>query len=285
MAMAESEGEHDDILFALLRRDYVEEAARISMIRLLHTGDLGDLVGSLPILLSLGGGEIVISESKFRDRGRSPRETMRGARYEAIKPLLLAQPYVTAVFWQDEPQDITHDLSHFRQLPFKKGENLATWQARYLGVEIDLDPWLAVPDFVQHDKTVISRSLRYHNFFFPWGELIQRNGPVVFVGLPSEHSALEKESHWSFPYQPTANLLELAQVIRGAKLFIGNQSCPYWLAVGMGVPLIQESWENDLNSIVQRENATYTPDGPTTRTLITRLYPKAKKRIDARVAA
>lgn len=203
---------------------------------------------------------------------------MRGARYEAIRPLLLAQPYVEAVEWQDEPRGITHDLSHFRTLQFKNGENLATWQARYVGVEISLEPWLTVPDFVQHDKTVIARSLRYHNFFFPWGDLIMRNGPVVFVGLPSEHIALQKESHWSFPFQPTANLLELAQVIRGAKLFIGNQSAPYWIAIALGMNVIQESWEHDLNSIVPRENATYTLDGPTTRTLIQRLFPKPPKR-------
>jgi hypothetical protein len=244
------------------------------MIRLQHQGDLGDVIASLPILRALGGGDIVISESKFKDRGRSPRETMRGARYEAIRPLLLAQPYVTGVEWQDEPQGITHDLSHFRQLPFKKGENLATWQARYVGVEIDLDPWLTVPDFVQHDKTVIARSLRYHNFFFPWPELIVKNAPVVFVGLPTEHVALQKETHWNFPHQPTANLLELAMVIRGAKLFIGNQSAPYWIAAGLGMPLIQESFEFDPNSIVQRPNCVYTPDGPTSRTLIMRLYPR-----------
>lgn len=248
------------------------------MIRLLHTGDIGDCVASLPILRSLGGGTILISESKFRDRGRSPRETMRGARYEAIRPLLLAQPYVTAVSWQDEPQGITHDLSHFRQLPFKKGENLATWQARYVGVEIDLEPWLTVPDFVEHGKTVIARSPRYHNYFFPWPELITKNTPVVFVGLTSEHAAFQRDTHWNLPFQPTANLLELAQVIRGAKLVIANQSAPFWVAAGLGMPLIQESWENDLNSIVPRENAVYTETPPLTRTLIQRLYPKPPKR-------
>lgn len=248
------------------------------MISLKHEGDLGDIIASLPILRALGGGEIVISESKFRDRGRSPRETMRGARYEAIRPLLEAQPYVTAVSWEDEPQGITHDLSHFRQLPFKKGENLATWQARYVGVEIDLEPWLTVPTFSPHGKTVIARSPRYHNYFFPWPELITKNAPVVFVGLPSEHVAFERETHWNMPYQPTANLLELAQVIAGAKLFIGNQSSPFWVAAGLGVPLIQESWSFDLNSIVPRANAIYTPTDAEARTLITRLYPKPPKR-------
>lgn len=252
------------------------------MTRLLHTGDLGDLVGSLPILRSLGGGEIVVSESRFTDRGRAPRETMRGARYEAIRPLLLAQPYVTAVSWQDEPQGVTHDLSHFRQLPFKKGENLATWQARYVGVEIDLEPWLTVPDFVQHDKTVISRSLRYHNFFFPWGELIYKAAPVVFVGLESEHVAFQQETKWNMPFQATKDLLELAQVIAGAKLFLGNQSAPFWIAAGLGISLIQESWIGDLNSIVERPNAIYTATDAEARTLIARLYPR-KKKVDSRV--
>lgn len=202
---------------------------------------------------------------------------MRGARYEAIRPLLLTQPYVTAVSWEDEPQGITHDLSHFRQLPFKTGENLATWQARYLGVEISLEPWLTVPEFEEHGQTVAARSHRYHNFFFPWQELLVRNAPILFVGLESEHAALQKETYWNFPHRKTKDLLELAMVIRGAKLFIGNQSAPFWIAAGLGVPLIQESWELDLNSIVPRENATYTATPAETRTLITRLFPKRKK--------
>lgn len=252
------------------------------MIRLQHQGDIGDIIAALPILRSLGGGSIVISESPHNDRARAPRETMRGARYEAIKPLLEAQPYVESVEWQDEPTGITHDLSNFRTVPPLRGENLAERQARFLGVQISLDPWLSVPAVEPHGKTVLARSLRYHNFFFPWGELIQKNAPVVFVGLPEEHRALQNETHWNMPYEPTANLLELAQLIAGARLTIANQSAPFWIAAGLGVPLIQESWPTDLNSIVPRDNAVYTPSDADTRTLILRLYPKTKK---SRIAA
>lgn len=254
------------------------------MIRLLHTGDLGDIIACLPILRSLGGGEIVVTESKFRDRGRSPRESMRGARYEAILPLLEAQPYVSKVEWQDEPTGITHDLSNFRTMVPIPRETLADWQARYLDIDVNLDPWLTVPAFEQHGRTVIARSRRYHNFFFPWVELIHRCAPVTFVGLPSEHAALEQETKWGFDYQPTKDLLELAMVIAGAKLMICNQSAPYWIAAGLGVPIIQETLEADPNSMVLRTNATYTPTGAETRTLIKRLFPK-KKKLDARVAA
>lgn len=202
---------------------------------------------------------------------------MRGARYEAIRPLLEAQPYVRSVEWQDEPTGITHDLSFFRTTPPLKGENLAERQARFLGVAISQEPWLTVPAWVQHDRTIISRSSRYHNFFFPWGELIHKCAPVTFVGLPAEHLALERDTHWNFPFQPTKDLLELAMVIAGAKLVIANQSAPFWVAAGLGVPLIQETFEADPNSIVRRENCVYTLTGAETRTLIKRLFPKRKK--------
>lgn len=204
---------------------------------------------------------------------------MRGSRFEAIRPLLAAQPYVANCTWEDEPTGITHDLSNFRTVPPLPKENLAERQARFLGVEISQEPWLTVPTFEEHGKTVIARSLRYHNFFFPWGELIHKTAPVVFVGLPEEHAALEKETSWRFPHQPTKDLLELAQVIRGAKLFIGNQSAPFWLAAGLGVPLIQETWDYDPNSIVPRDNATYTWTGAETRTLMMRLFPKQKRKV------
>lgn len=210
---------------------------------------------------------------------------MRGARYEAIRPLLQAQPYVTAVSWADAPTGITHDLSFFRTQPPLKGENLTERQARFLDVSISQEPWLTVPEFVPHGRTVISRSLRYHNFFFPWGELIHKCAPVTFVGLPAEHAALERETKWSFPYEATRDLLELAQVIAGAKLFIGNQSAPFWIAAGIGVPIIQETFETDPNSIVNRDNATYTLTPAESRTLILRMFPKPKKRIDRAVAA
>jgi hypothetical protein len=48
--------------------------------------------------------------------------------------------------------------------------------------------------------------------------------------------------------------LEAARVISGAKVFIGNQSCPMAITIGLGVNVIQESWGPDANCLFERNN-------------------------------
>jgi hypothetical protein len=243
------------------------------MIRLLHTGDLGDCIAALPILRALGGGDIVITEAKTNHPARSPRESMRGARFNAIREFLAAQPYVNNVEWQDEPTGITHDLSNFRESRIGAGENLALWQARYLGVSVSLEPWLIAPTVANYGHIAIARSTRYQNYFFPWEELLWhlRQEDIVFVGLPNEHEAFEKHTRRKIDFVPTRNIAVLASFIVGAKLIICNQSLPFWIAAGLGAPILQETWESDPNSIIERPNAIYTLDPQFTRTLMTRI--------------
>jgi ADP-heptose:LPS heptosyltransferase len=59
---------------------------------------------------------------------------------------------------------------------------------------------------------------------------------AVFVGLADEHSAFCAATGWDIPHHATDNMLELASVIAGAKLFIGNQSQALALAIGLGTP-------------------------------------------------
>lgn len=218
-----------------------------------HAGDLGDIVASLPCVRAVGGAHFVISP-----RENGPREPMRGARYEAIRPLLEAQPYVSGVEWRDAPGEITHDLSDFRQ-DFKRDENLADWQARHLSLKISLEPWLlAFRSERSLGKVVFARSTRYLNYNFPWRRLIaEHNRKSIFVGTSEEHRAFQISQGCVVEYVPTKNLLELAEIIAGASLFVGNQSCPFWIAVGLGVPLIQESWPQGPNSVIKRLNAKY----------------------------
>lgn len=242
--------------------------------RLLHIGDLGDVIASLPILRALGGGDIVITEAKTNHPARSPRESMRGQRFETIRGFLASQPYVGKVEWQDEPTGITHDLSNFRESRIGAGENLALWQARYLGVEVTLvAPWLHASKCAHFGHIAIARSTRYHNYFFPWDDLLWhfRQEEVVFLGLPHEHEAFEKATRRKLDFVPTRSISDLAAWIAGAKLTICNQSLPFWIAAGLGAPLLQETWETDPNSIIERPNAIYTLDQQFTRTLMPRI--------------
>lgn len=218
---------------------------------------MGDIVAALPTMRSLGGGDIVISSPS----GNQGRESLLGDRFESLRMLLEAQPYIGKVEWNDSPDGVTHDFSGFR-VEQQYGESLLDWQARYVGVKASSDPWLmAIRSPASIGRTVIARSPRYHNPGFPWNAVLSKHRNALFVGLRSEHEEFIR-TVGRVDFQPTNNLLELAEVINGANLFVGNQSCPFWIAAGLGVPLIQESWPHSPNSQIPRKNAKYLIRGP-----------------------
>ncbi len=223
-----------------------------------HAGDIGDCISSLPTVRAMGGGFYLVFEKRNIDSVADRRESMRGARFEALKPLLEAQPYIRECAWSESMIDGCHDFSTFRH-DFRPDENLADWQARHFSVEISHDPWLScVRSPKSIGRTVVARSLRYQNRDFPWKSLISKHrNEILFVGLPEEHRSFQISNGAIVEYCPTTNLLELAEVINGADRFIGNQSCPFWIAAGLGVPLIQEVWPQGPNSIIKRKNARY----------------------------
>lgn len=224
-----------------------------------HSGDIGDIIAALPTMRSLGGGDIVIGpllEGQFKGR-----ESMKGARFEAIKPLLEAQPYIGSVTWHDNPQAYTHDFRDFRQQE-QYGESLLEWQARYLGVTASTDPWLTCRRSEKSiGRAVIARSLRYRNPGFPWNVVLHKHKEPIFIGLKEEYEDFQKNNR-GVEFIQTENLLEAAELINGADIFIGNQSCPFWIAAGLGQRLIQEGWPQQPNSQIKRPNARYLIRGP-----------------------
>src|SRR5262249_42277794 len=140
----------------------------------------------------------------------------------------------------------------------KEGESLADWQARIvLGRRASLEPWLSVrasPETA--GRSVIARSLRYQNMLFGWPRQLARTRNPIFVGLPIEHRAFSMAVA-SIPYRPVSDALELAALIAGSDLFIGNQSLPCWIAMALGHRLVQESWPKGPNSRIERPNAEF----------------------------
>lgn len=218
-----------------------------------HTGDLGDIIAALPTIREMDGGELVIGH---RPGVGFCRESMEGGRFQAIKPLLEAQPYITGVRWGVLERGMI-DFSTFRKTEARPGENLATRQARYIGVLISHEPWIhAAAGSLAAGRAVWARSMRYRNYLFDWQGRARRY-PGVFVGSPEEHADFEIHLARKVEYLPTENLLVLAETIAGSQIFIGNQSCPFWIAAGLGHPLIQETSPKVQDSIVERDNAEY----------------------------
>jgi len=225
-------------------------------------GDIGDCIAMLPSIRHMGGGHVVITPPPpgvGTGQGFC-RESMQGTRYESIKPLLECQPYIHSVSWGRLPAGAI-DVSHFRTPPHFQ-ENIIQCIARYLKLgRVSEEPWLTVPfdGEVGKGPVVFSRSPRYQNTRMPMPGYAAEFRDALFIGSPDEHKAFEKYVCRDVIYQPTKNLLEVAKLMMAARFVICNQSCPAWVAMGLGRPFVLEVCPDVSiqNSIVVRENGRW----------------------------
>ena len=220
-----------------------------------HGGDLGDIIAAMPILREMGGGKVILFHDANAPIGQKGRESLEGTRFEAIKPLLEAQSYVSSVEWGTGV-----DTKNFRTVTRAPNENLTERQARHAGLwPINMSPWLTVPKFEKHNRVICARSLRYHNpLGFPWRELREAYGArLLFVGLPDEHEAFEKVVGVSVEHAKTDNLLDVATLMAGAPQVVANQSCPLWIAMGLGCKVICEVCPSVPNSTIPRPGSFF----------------------------
>lgn len=229
----------------------------------IHSGAAGDLIYALPAMRrhSLDHGE-----EKFNiilGRKIQTHRPWHVINVLNIRPLLEAQPYIAAVTRQEDGSkwDFDCDLwRHHVKVGSKDQVNISTMVARVLNVDPKCsdDPWLTVdvPCHIPDRPVVISRTGRYPNFRFPWNKVMQRYGPhASFVGTQFEWERFCFQ-HGSLPYCPTANALELARVIAGSRLFVGNQSLCYAIAEGLKQNTVQETSKIFPNCIWRRPGAT-----------------------------
>jgi hypothetical protein len=170
------------------------------------------------------------------------------------------QPYIGKVFHGEYPELPQYHFSEFRTAGMKYGVNLSVLHARFCGIpELPYKPWLTAPeDNSLAGKVVIHRSPRYQTPEFPWGAILRRFGSdVVAVGLPDEHAAFETHMRMKIPLVEATDYLHLASMLQGCALFIGNQSSPMAIAMGLGIPVVQEVSGRQPDCIFAGANAFY----------------------------
>ena len=214
-----------------------------------HSGHLGDIIYAIPAMYALAGKRkinlYIHVNQAIEIWGNHPlgKQSLNDHSISLLKSLLLAQPNFNLVEKYFPEHPIDYDLDLFRKFPieFDKG-NISRWYFNVFGITYDLSkPWLvANPDETMNDKIVIARSSRYNAPFIDYSILNTYNN-LVFVGLPEEYQAM-KVIIPRLEYQKTDDFLSLACIIKGAKLFIGNQSSPFALAEALKVPRILESY-------------------------------------------
>jgi hypothetical protein len=230
-----------------------------------HSGDLGDVVFSLPAIRALGGGILYLDPDggfsnpivmKFADKVRTK---LNAEAIESIKPLLLQQPYIQEVrHWHGETVD--HDLDEFRR--HNTFNNLSDSHLAAFGLppsERDT-AWLTVADpiAIPGRPIVINRSVRYHGNYTFWEcNLPQLKNISVYVGYPKEHEIFVYTFGHEVPYYATPDILTLARVIAGAQQFVGNQGLPHAIAEGLKKRLINEVFRPYPAAVFKRDGAQY----------------------------
>lgn len=193
-----------------------------------HSGDIGDLIYSLPAIRAKGGGILYLRHT----HGRTVHG-MSEDKCERIKPLLLAQPYIKDVIFDNNAPDSS--LDGFRDHGY--AGNLADMHLATQGLswEHRSTPWLKVTPNAKY-KVVFIRTQRYNNKHFDWGRIYRKYaGDAVFMGFDTEHAIFEK-TIGPIPRVVTSNFLEIAEYIAGCQLFVGNYTSLTAIAEGLKHP-------------------------------------------------
>lgn len=230
-----------------------------------HSGTLGDLIYSLPVVKKMGGGEYKVAINNIEDTVAKyaygvkewaevdPAHVGRfkESDYYKLKPLLERQSYIQATsMWHKGDAEPDVDLDHFRSVQFRTFEGNYV-QGYHLAFNLpfkmdDYDkPWLeADPNPVA--PVVVYRSSRYNDpaGVAAWKDIVKdvdlaSNG--TFVGVESERQEFIRDIGVDVPLCPINGFLELANVIAGAQLVICNQSFIYSLAMGLGKDTVLET--------------------------------------------
>lgn len=243
-----------------------------------HSGKLGDIIYSLPAVKALGGGIFYV------DHRTEYIETPPLGEQTALMVirLLETQKYVKRASLY-EGETIDYDLDRFRNwaiplhvfniikseavevagklfgAPVKDG-----WQMMMPAVEVDLaqlhwesvglpgrvnlsTPWMTGIGKKSIAEIVVSKTTSRPGKL-DWLTLRDYAARSVFVGFEDEWRAF-CDDYFEIPHYRAMDLLDLAQVIAGAKLFVGNQSFGLALADAMLIPRVVQLWEASPNRL------------------------------------
>lgn len=220
-----------------------------------HSGTAGDTIYSLDIVKKMGGGMFLVALENIENcimkyTGRpadvAPEHAGRYTfqDYQLLKPLLQRQSYIKEVgTWTQGTPEPEVDLDHFRSFLYRQFEgNIIEAYHKAFGLSWDdsmySDVWLEA-DPIKEAAIVVNRTSRYldPNSEAVWRQMcsdadLEHN--AIFVGTSNEHSTFVSQFNCNIPYRPVQDFKELADLIAGADLFLGNQSMAYSIATGLG---------------------------------------------------
>lgn len=223
-----------------------------------HSGDLGDIIYSLPTIKDLGGGILYLDidggvndpycAKQLKPFGGKTNFSING--YNFLYPLLKKQSYINDVKIYDGQSvdynlnkmrfDITENSTKFNNEATLVDMNRISFNLPLYDINV---PWLDCGDPIILDrKIVVARSPRYQASYVSlanWRLILQDKG--IFIGIKKEHELFEWTFDIKIPFYDTNSALEVARVLMGSQQIISNSTST--LAIAVGLPkksIIQE---------------------------------------------
>jgi hypothetical protein len=225
-----------------------------------HSGNSGDIIYSLPAVISLSENlpnhlYLALNQlGSYREEHPLGNLRLNEKMASMLMPLLRAQHYLKQVSIH-QGERVVYDLDLIRQMPMRYDRgDIARWYFYIFNTTYDLSKkWLsASPDNTYSEYIALARSQRHNNPNLDY-RFLNRYGKIVFLGVEKEYQ-LMKSNLPNLQYAPVSNFLEMAQIIAGVKLFIGNQSFPYAIAEAMKVKRILEMYFLSPNVVIHGED-------------------------------
>ena len=212
----------------------------------LHSGQLGDLIYSLATIKELSKSHkcklyIQIDKPMPLNYGNSSKKVFISKRSgDLIFPLLRNQDFLDVVdIYKDEKIDINLDL--FRDIPINLSFYSTRWFSHMCGININVENTFlsAKPHSLIKNKIVIHRSPRYRNPYINY-KFLNNTKNLLCIGLEDEFKNLKKEIN-NLEFHDCKDFLEMAEIIKASKFYIGNMSFQYVMAEGLKIPRLLEA--------------------------------------------
>ena len=213
----------------------------------LHSGHLGDIIYSFPAIKELSKNHkcnLYIQANKpmplSYHNHPSGKVFLDKRIVDLALPLFKNQSFLnSANIYNGETIDINLDI--FRDVPFNVRFHSIRWYFHVVGVQVNMeDPFLtAAPHNSIKNKIILVRSPRYRNEYINY-HFLKNTKNLLCIGLKSEFDDLKKEIH-ELEFHECKDFLEMAEIIKASKFFLGNLCFSYSIAEGLKVPRLLEA--------------------------------------------
>ena len=213
----------------------------------MHSGHIGDIINILPIIKELAKThvcELYINIDKpldvYHHRHQAGNVYLNKKIFEMLEPLFKSQKYIHQVnIYNNQSIDINFDL--IRELPINLLFDNLRYGSLISGIQPDItQAYINVePHKSLANKIVILRSLRYKNQFINY-KFIENYKDTLFVGTKDEYDELKKEIK-NLEFYDCKDFLEMTQIIKAGRFFVGNSSLGIDLAEAVKTPRLLEA--------------------------------------------